>query len=127
MATANKAGNRTVRPDTRIPHDVLDSPSYRALTAVAVMLLIAICRQLNGKNNGQLQATFSFCKDYHVTERSLPRAIALLIKVGLIYRTKSAHGGSRQWARYAVTWLPIQDSTGIFTESFEPEAWRNFA
>jgi hypothetical protein len=59
------------------------------------------------------------------SENTLQRAIAELIRHGMIYRTRS--GGYQQGAaQYAVTWLPIRNRQGLFLDGFEPCAWRDW-
>lgn len=114
-------------PYASIEHRVLDSPAYADLSFSAQSLLLLIARQLNGKNNGQLQATFSYCKRYGFgSEHTLKKAIAELIAHGFICRTRS-HGANGAWARYAVTWLSIgADREGLFLDGFVHEAWKQW-
>jgi hypothetical protein len=114
-------------PYAAIEHRVMDSPAFADLSGAAVRVLLVIARQLSKDNNGQLQATYSYCRRYGIgSEHTLQGAIAELIAHGFIYRTRS-HGANRAWARYAVTWLPIgKNREGLFLESFEACAWRHW-
>lgn len=115
-----------------IEHRVIDSPAFADLSHSACRLLVLIARQLtvsvlwpNG-NNGHLSAAFKECaKRGFGSEHTLRNAIAELISHGFIYRTRS-HGANGAWARYAVTWLPIKKSEGLFLAGFVSCAWRNW-
>lgn len=121
---ANKTS--TKHPYCAIEHRVIDSPAYADLTHSACRLLTLIARQLTRENNGQLQATFAWCKPRGFgSEHTLRDAIADLIAHGFIYRTRS-HGANKAWARYAVTWLPIKNRDGLFLAGFKSFAWRDW-
>jgi hypothetical protein len=109
-----------------IEHRVIDSPAYADLTFSARALLIQIARQLSKDNNGRLQATHSYMRQYGFCENTLSRAIRELIAHGMIYRTRS--GGYQQGAaQYAVTWLSLcSQRDGLFTDSFKSCAWHHW-
>ena len=113
-------------PFVALEHRIIDSPAFADLKHSSVRVLLAICRQLIKDNNGHLQATFTWCKRFGVgSENTLTDAVADLIAHGFIYRTKS-HGANGVWARYAVTWLPIKKSEGLFISGFKMFAWRDW-
>ena len=115
----------TKHPYAAIEHRVIDSPAYVALTFSARSLLLELARQLTKDNNGHLQAAFSYMGRHGFSENTLSRAIAELIKHGMIYRTRS--GGYQQGAaQYAVTWLPVRNKQGLFLDGFKPCAWRDW-
>lgn len=108
----------------RLPDDVFDCERFPALTASSVLTMLAVLRQHNGQNNGQLAAHFAQCRRYGInSEDTLRRSIAQLIEHGFLFRTRSA-GPNKQWARYALTWLLIEDPTDLFVEGFERFAYR---
>jgi hypothetical protein len=119
-------------PYAAIEHRVMDSPAFADLSHSACRVLLLIARQLtvnvnwtNG-NNGHLGATFSVFNKYGIgSEHTLRDAIAELISHGFIYRSRS-HGANKAWARYAVTWLPVKESKGLFMDGFVSCAWRNW-
>ena len=51
-------------PYAAIEHRVIDSTFAKA-TPTTIKLLNILTRQLNGSNNGHLQATFSYCRPRH--------------------------------------------------------------
>ena len=112
-------------PYAAIEHRVIDSEAFAKATPTAIKLLNILTRQLNGSNNGHLQATFSYCRPRGIkSQTTLSNAIATLISLGLIYRTKSS-GPRRQWAKYAVTWFPITDAKGLYLKGFVKDAFLN--
>ena len=120
---SSKASNR--HPYAALEHRVIDSGAYVDLSFSARALLLQITRQLTKDNNGHLQATHSYLSRYGFSNRTVIRGIAELISHRMIYRTKS--GGYQQGAsQYAVTWLPIKQSEGLFLEGFKHCAWRDW-
>jgi len=120
----------TAHPYAMIEHRVLDSPAFADLKPSSVRLMIIIARQVTKKdgrlNNGHLHATHSYVKKYGIgSEHTLHAAIEDLIAHGFIYRTRS-HGANKVWARYALTWLPIEDKEGLFLCGWSPCAWRSW-
>lgn len=122
MTKATKPRHRW--PYLAIDHRVVDSEAFAGLSFSAKALLLLLARQLSKDNNGHLQASFGWCKRFGFgSEHTLRKAIAELIAVGFIYRTRS-WGANRAWATYAVTWLPIKKSDGLFLAGFKTFAWR---
>lgn len=114
------------QPYAAIEHRVIDSEAFAALTPNAKVILLLMARQLTKDNNGHLQATFSFMQRHGIgSEHTLQNGIKQLISHGLICRTKS-HGANGVWAKYAVTWLPIKRSEGLFLDGFMSCAWRDW-
>ncbi len=116
----------TQHPYAATEHRVIDSPAYAALSFSARSLLVLMTRQLSRDNNGHIQASFAYCRQYGFgSEHTLRNALAELIANGFIYRTRS-HGANGAWAHYAVTWLPIKQRDGLFLDGFVSCAWRNW-
>ena len=109
----------------RIPHAVFDSNAFKGATDRARSLLIAIARQINGKNNGRLQLTDKWLASVGYTSNGLnDKAKKELIERGLIIQTR--HGGlNAGWNWYAVTWLPISDFSqlDLSAASYRQGAW----
>ncbi|WP_127811873.1 hypothetical protein [Bordetella bronchiseptica] len=124
---ASTPGKRLKHPYAAIEHRVIDSPAYADLSFSAQALLLLLARQLTKDNNGQLQATYTYCARHGFgSEHTLRAAIGSLIAHGFIYRTRS-HGANQAWARYAVTWLPIgKDREGLFLDGFLSCAWQRW-
>ncbi|MBT9521912.1 MAG: hypothetical protein IV101_13590 [Dechloromonas sp.] len=119
------AKTTTKHPYAAIEHRVIDSAAFIAMTFSARSLLLEMARQLTKDNNGHLQATHSYMQRHGFSENTLSRAIAELIRHGMIYRTRS--GGYQQGAaQYAVTWLPIRNRQELFLDGFKLCAWRDW-
>ena len=115
----------TKHPYAAIEWRVIDSPAYADLTFSARALLVQIVRQLTKTNNGHLQATFSDLERFGFSVNTLSRATHELITHGFIYKTKS--GGFHQGAaQFAVTWLSVTNSHGIYMQGFKSCAWRDW-
>lgn len=88
---------------------LLDSPEFRSLSGSALRLLIAIGRQYNGYNNGDLCASMSKMRDWgFVSNETLSRAKNELIEKELIMQTRQ--GGLQMGPNlYGLTWQPIDE------------------
>lgn len=126
MNTSKPTKYSTKHRYAAIEHRVIDSPAYADLTFSARSLLVQIARQVTvPNNNGHLQATFTYMKLFGFSVNTLSRATHELITHGFIYKTKS--GGFHQGtAQFAVTWLSVTDTHGIFMQGFKACAWRDW-
>ena len=123
---ANRRTSKGRHPYAALEHRALDSPAFADLKPSAVLLLVLLARQDNGRNNGHLQATYAWCRRYGIgSEHTLRDAIADLIAHGFIYRTRS-HGANKVWATYALTDRPIPDKTGLHLDGWQQLAWRDW-
>ena len=110
---SKKAPERPSGQFVALPHSVLDSTAWKASSGPARALLIDLCRQINGRNNGHLH----FARSWIVARgwnrpASVKKLRDELIRNRLIVQAR--HGGLNNGAhQYAVTWLPITDYTGI--------------
>jgi hypothetical protein len=96
-----------------VPIEVLLSPACSTLPHFAFRLLVAIAAQYNGRNNGDLCMTWDICRTFGITSKgNLVDGLALLIRRGLIVKTRQ--GGKRPAGPclYAVTWKPIDERAG---------------
>lgn len=121
------------RPFAGISHDVIDSAAFADLTGGAVRLLLIIARQYDGRNNGELHASHSYCRPRGIASAStLQEAVSSLIAHGFIYRTRghgiSAVNGDNTPARYALTWLSLtRNRNGLFCDGFVPNAFEKWS
>jgi len=123
--SAKPAKTSTKHPYAAIEWRVIDSEAYADLTFSARALLVQITRQLTKTNNGHLQATFSDMERFGFSVNTLSRATHELITHGFIYKTKS--GGFHQGAaQFAVTWLSVTNTHGIYMQGFKSCAWRDW-
>ena len=94
-----------------LPHVVLDSPAYRALSHTARSLLIDIARQHTSMNNGKLTASAKYLRLLGWTSNdTINRAKAELLKCGLLIETrKGARPNKAAWYMLAGCDLDIAD------------------
>jgi hypothetical protein len=98
-----------------IPHNVLNSDSYIGLNNKARVLLIDLCYQYNGRNNGDLTAALGYLKDRGwVRHATLHDAVNELIKANLIQRTREGRfqNPNSRCALYSVNWLKVDECPG---------------
>lgn len=94
-----------------IPHAVLNSPSFLALSAHAVKLLIDMASCFKGSNNGDLCAAWSVMARRGWKSRdTLDKARQELVHYGLIELTRQ--GGLHKASLYGVTWRAIDECKG---------------
>ena len=115
--TREKAhGRRDDGSYVALPHRVLNCSNFLALSAHAVKLLIDLCSQYKGRNNGDLAAPWSAMRERGWKSReTLWKAISELECYGMIERTR--HGGEGKSGRkpatlYALTWQAIDECDG---------------
>jgi hypothetical protein len=81
----------------RIYYNLLDSHAWCALGPTEIALFIAMRRQLNGSNNGNIEATLSTMKLHGIrSPTTLAKALRALVAVGLIENLRPGrltHGG----------------------------------
>jgi hypothetical protein len=95
----------------RLPHAVMESPNYLALSAHAVKLLLDLGLQFRGANNGDLSAAWKLMQARGWRSRdTLGRALAELLHFGLIEKTRQ--GGLNQCSLFALTWLAVDECRG---------------
>ena len=94
-----------------LPHAVMASSNYVKLSAHAVKLLNDLGLQFNGKNNGDLCATWSIMKKRGWKSSStLHKAVKELTYYGFI--VKSRQGGRHKPTLYAFTWNSVDECKG---------------
>lgn len=99
----------------KLPHAVMDSADFRALSGSALTVLMCLLRQYRGNNNGDLSAAFSNVSEWGIGSKStLAKALTELQDRKLILRTREGRfmkpGGC--CALYALTWQPIHECAG---------------
>lgn len=90
-----------------LPHVVIDSPAFLALSGPALRLLLDIARQYEGGNNGRLVACSKYLKTRGWTsEGTASRARKELEQSALIVETRKGMRPNRAtW--YAITWAAL--------------------
>lgn len=112
-----------------IPHAVLYSEAYIALSDRAVKLLIDIGQQYNLRNNGALLASWRYMstKRGWKSADQLSKAKSELLDHSLIVETVKGHRPNKaSW--YALTWLALDNLDGleISAQSFPRGAYRHW-
>lgn len=108
---ARHVGRSTTRPFLNLPKDVLGSEAYLSLGGWEVKLLVDVGSQYNGKNNGDLTATWSVLKERGwKSPGTLNKALKALVRTGLIEETRP--GGRHRCTLYAITWQSIDECKG---------------
>ena len=98
-----------------LPATVLNSPQLRGLSGSGTRVLLMLGEQYNGKNNGDLEATFNTAKKWGIgSQETLSRALADLMARELIIRTREGAfvNPGRKCALYALGWHPIDECKG---------------
>ena len=94
-----------------IPKACLDHPNYIRLSANARALLVELCHQYNGGNNGDFCAAYSVMKKRGWKSKgTLQRGINELLERGWII--KSRQGGRHQCSLYALTFRVVDECKG---------------
>src|SRR5690554_388039 len=121
MSEASRRENFKRKAGTRhfagIPDVVIESDSFRELSANAVRLLLLFAYQYRGNNNGDLSAPLSFTENWGIlSSATLSKTLKELQAANLILKTRdptrnrsSPHG---QCALYALTWQSIDECKG---------------
>ena len=107
---------------TAIPQNFLNSDAMINLSGMACKLLWEFVYQVNGENNGDLQATWSILKDRGWNSKTtLNKAIKELREAGIITQTRQ--GGRHKCSLYALTFIAIDeclDKNGISKHDATP-------
>ena len=121
MAKANSKGmlpngrNDNASSFAGIPRNVIEHSDYQALSGNAVKLLVDLAYQYRGKNNGDLQATWTILKRRGwKSQATLSKALKSLLDANMITCTRQGvflNPGGR-CALYALNWKPIDECSG---------------
>lgn len=94
-----------------LPHAVMTSENYVRLSSHAVKLLNDLGLQYNGKNNGDLCATWSMMQQRGwKSTATLYKAVKELLDYGFII--VSRYGGRHRATLYALTWNNVDECKG---------------
>ncbi len=105
-----------------LPHYLIRSEEFGALSAHAVKALIEIASEYNGDNNGDLSAAWSVMKTRGwKSKATLWAALRELTGTGFL---KVARQGNRYHVctLYAITWKPVDECKGKHDLPIEKEA-----
>ena len=92
----------------RLPHYVITSQQWRALSGKAVKFIIELAAAYDGRNNGDLSLTrtMALARGWRSGE-TRDEAAAEAEAAGFIVQTRQGHKGLCNL--YAITWEPIDD------------------
>lgn len=120
-------GRRESGSFVALPHAVIGSDEWAALSAQAVKLLLDLYSQYKGKNNGDLTLAWSIMKPRGwKSKETLYRARDELMEAGWIICARQ--GGRHIPSLYAVTWQAIDECGGkldIDETRTAPGTWKN--
>ena len=98
-----------------IPRVVWKHPDFFSLSGSAVKLLVDLCGQFRGKNNGDLTVAWNVLnKRGWKSKTTITRAVKELIDAGLIIQTRTGRflNPGKACALYGLTWKAIDDCEG---------------
>jgi len=104
-------GRREHESFIALPHGVIQSENWRAMSPYAVKLFIDLYSQYRGSNNGDFTAAWSVMKPKGWRSKgTLHKALKELEWFGMIDLTR--RGGLNRCNLYAVTFKPIDECKG---------------
>ena len=124
---AKFTGRGKCQPFFQLPHYVISSPQWAALSGRAIKLLVDLGSDYNGRNNGDLSAAWTLMKRRGWRSKdTLANALAELLAARFV--TVTRHGGRHCCTLLAITWLPIHEAKGKVLEvapnAVPSNAWR---
>jgi hypothetical protein len=126
-ARTKQKGRKLTGTFTAIPHDVQDSPNWRACGGSAIKLVCDLARQYRGNNNGDLCASMSILKQKGWTSpETVHYALLELRHYGMIVQTRQGHLHAA--SLYALAWHAIDECGGKLdypATTVAPGNWRN--
>ena len=133
VKTTTKTASSEARQFVQIKTVVTMSDAYRACDYSARCALLELCARLkwvSGQpepiNNGRLWLSRDEWAKAGFAPATVTRALQKLVKVGLIYRTRSG-GIGRGCSEYALTfYAPTKDTDGLFFQGFRKNAWSGY-
>lgn len=111
MTRKKNKGRGGSPPFFQLYHKLLDSPRYINLPHTAKSLLMDMCRQYNGRNNGDLCVTLNVMKARGWNSNgTMRKALKALMDAELVLLTRQ--GSINKCSLYAFSWLPIDECGG---------------
>jgi hypothetical protein len=110
-----------------VPHAILESSEWAALTAYEVKLLLDVYGQFSGNNNGALSAAWTLMRPRGWrSQATLNNALRGLLEKGFLIKTRQ--GGKHRCSFFAVTWREVQECDGkhdMRPTKVAPGTWKN--
>ena len=109
-----------------LPHSLIKTNEWKALTGSELKLLIAVYTKFNGFNNGDLSASWTCMKkEGFKSQDTLNRALTGLLEKGFLIKTRQ--GGKHRCSLFAVSWKPIDECNRKHDEkptTIAPNTWK---
>jgi hypothetical protein len=122
-----QTGKGAGRSFVALPHYMLDSEAWGALSPHAVKVIVEAARQFKGDNNGDFSLPWSRMRRRGWKSKStLSAAIHEAIEAGFLERSRFGNR-NHVCALYAITWKPIDECGGklqIPPTKVASSAWR---
>lgn len=121
MAKSTAKGRSKTARFFALPHYVINSPKFQALSGNAVKLLIQLGEQYNQRNNGDLQASQKVLMEKGwKSPATLQRALNELLESGFIIKTRQGKF-PKTCSLFALTFLAIDDKPSCkYDANIEP-------
>lgn len=121
-------GRRQTGPFSAMPHAVINSAAWDALTGPEMKLLMIFAGKHNGKNNGNISCSWKEMNGRgFVSKDTLARALAGVIAKGFVMKTRQ--GGRHSCSLFAITWKgidPCDVPLDIKPSPAPSNAWRDW-
>ena len=99
-----------------LPHSVIDSPRFRALSSAGVKVVLAIARLYNGSNNGAIAFSERGGEGWGLSQKTTRRALREAQEASLITKTQcGAFTTKRLAALWAISWQPLPAGVAVIT------------
>ncbi len=111
----------------QLPMVLLDSEAVSTLGHAPFRVMVCLAANYNGKNNGNLGLTASQVADKGISKNTFYSAVAELERRGVIERTYAASRVPPRPTKYALCWLPIDDTEYSRTTRLPSHAYKSFS
>jgi hypothetical protein len=109
---------KRIDPYVLIGSELLVTEAYKALSYSARAMLVELIYFYTGSNNGRIWIAPDALKERGFSKNTATKALRELCSIGFIYMTR--RGGSKlglcSW--YALTWLSLDKSDGMYLDGF---------
>lgn len=109
----------------RFPKLLYQSDAYLNLSTVSQQVLMFVCTQYNGRNNGDLTCTPKAMREKYrmkIADKTVYRCIGELLDSGVMLRT--VQGGKHKASRFAISIFSIDSGGDLEKETATPPAHR---
>lgn len=117
-AKALATPKKRMDPYVLIGSELLVTNAYKALSYSARAMLVELLYFYTGRNNGRIWIAPELLRDRGFSKNTATKAFRELSTIGFIYMTR--RGGSKlglcSW--YALTWLSLDKSEGMYLDGF---------